>query len=169
MTVATSQTVPTETPPAAKKLPPDLEIGGAVYRALFARRTSVSSAIALGLSLVLPKGGDLGVSLCWFKRWTDLPCPGCGLTRCFVCISHGHWRESLHFHQMGPLVYLIALVSAFTLLIGEKRRIKLATFFSLHQRAAGLVYWGFIGSFIAFGLIRLLIVWLYPGSVFENV
>lgn len=165
MTVVTS---PTSTP-ANAKLAPDLEIGGPVYRALFAKRTSIASAIALGLSIVLPNSGDLGVSLCWFKRWTDLPCPGCGLTRCFTCISHGRFHDALHFHPMGPLVYLIAVVSALTLLIGEKRRIKLATFFSLHQRAASFVYWGFVSSFIAFGLLRLLVLRFFPGSFFANV
>jgi hypothetical protein len=154
---------------APKPLPPDLAIGGFVYKALFAKRTSISSAIALALSVVLPRGGDLGVSLCWFKRWTDLPCPGCGLTRCFVCLSHGHWREALHFHQLGPLVYLIAVASTVSLLIGEKHRTRLATFFSLHQRAAAFLYWGFIASFIAFGLVRLLLVWLLPGTLFPNV
>jgi hypothetical protein len=152
------------------KLAPDLEIGGPVYRALFQKRTSISSAIALGLSLVLPNHGELGFQLCWFKRWTDLPCPGCGLTRCFTCISHGYFRDALHYNVMGPIVYLIAIASALTLLIGEKRRIKLATFFSLHQRAAHYVYWGFISSFITFGLVRLLVLWLFPsGSVFANV
>jgi len=45
-------------------------------------------------------------AFCPFYLATGLPCPGCGLTRAFVCISHGHFVESLHWHPIGLLVYL---------------------------------------------------------------
>ena len=155
--------------PKPAAVTPDIALGGQVYGALWGRATRISAALALGLSFVLPNGGDLGVSLCYFKRWTDLPCPGCGLTRCFVCIAHGRFADAVHYHPFGPLVFLIAVASALGLVIGQERRMRLAQWFSLHQRGARLVYWGFIGSFIAFGLIRLLVVWLFPGHVFSNV
>jgi hypothetical protein len=155
--------------PKASKITPDVALGGMAYGAIWGRKTSILAAIALGLSFLLPKGGDLGVSLCYFKRWTDLPCPGCGLTRCFTCISHGRFHDAFNFHPMGPLVYAIAVASALGLVIGAERRMRLARWFSLHERGARLVYWGFIGSFIAFGLVRLLVVWLFPGHVFSNV
>ena len=41
---------------------------------------------------------------------TGLPCPGCGLTRAFVCLSHGHFAQSLHWHPIGWLVYAILLL-----------------------------------------------------------
>ena len=44
-------------------------------------------------------------AFCPFFLATGLPCPGCGLTRAFVCISHGHFAESLHWHPIGLLVY----------------------------------------------------------------
>ena len=49
-------------------------------------------------------------SVCLFYALTGLPCPGCGLTRSFVCISHGHWRESLHWHPLGLVIYGVFLL-----------------------------------------------------------
>ncbi len=46
-------------------------------------------------------------SFCPFYILTGLPCPGCGLTRAFVCLGHGQWRESLHWHPLGWLVFLL--------------------------------------------------------------
>jgi hypothetical protein len=70
----------------------------------------------LGLSVVLlasillplpaPNGRILGLpSICPFYEMTGLPCPGCGLTRAFVCLGHGRWAEALHWHPIGWLVY----------------------------------------------------------------
>lgn len=47
------------------------------------------------------------VSLCFFKYLTHLDCPGCGLTRSFICISQGHWIQAFHFNILGPFVYLL--------------------------------------------------------------
>lgn len=46
-------------------------------------------------------------SLCPFYNLTGLPCPGCGLTRAFVCLGHGHWRDAWHWHPLGWLIFLI--------------------------------------------------------------
>ena len=68
-----------------------------------------------GISLALPPPGADGriahlPSICPFHRLTGLPCPGCGLTRAFVCLSHGQFAQSLHWHPIGWLVYGILLV-----------------------------------------------------------
>ena len=49
-------------------------------------------------------------SVCLFYHLTGLPCPGCGLTRSFVCLGHGHLRESLHWHPLGIVIYGICLL-----------------------------------------------------------
>jgi hypothetical protein len=49
-------------------------------------------------------------SVCLFYNLTGLPCPGCGLTRSFVCIGHGHLRESLHWHPLGLIIYGVFLL-----------------------------------------------------------
>jgi len=63
--------------------------------------------LALSFILPLPRGGAiLGMpSPCPFFHLTGLPCPGCGLTRAFVCVAHGHWGEAFRWHPLGPLLF----------------------------------------------------------------
>jgi len=78
----------------------------------------VCSAIVLGgvllASFLLPvPGADgriLGLpSVCVFYDVTGLPCPGCGLTRAFVCFAHGRMLEACHWNILGPLLFLVFL------------------------------------------------------------
>src|SRR5688500_14697882 len=41
--------------------------------------------------------------LCSWKSLTGVDCPGCGLTRSFIALAHGQWRESLRFNPAGPI------------------------------------------------------------------
>ena len=80
-----------------------------------ARTTWVVLTGILGASLLLPlpgPGGSIGhlPSVCPFYNLTGLPCPGCGLTRAFVCLGHGRWHEALHWHPLGWLVYGVCLL-----------------------------------------------------------
>jgi len=58
--------------------------------------------------LPVPQNGQLaGIPpLCPFKVLTDIPCPGCGLTRSLVLFAHGDWTQAIAFHPLGPMVYL---------------------------------------------------------------
>ncbi|MGD0092377.1 MAG: DUF2752 domain-containing protein [Planctomycetota bacterium] len=44
--------------------------------------------------------------VCPSQRLFGVTCPGCGLTRAFVLIAHGHFRDSLEFNRMGVPLYL---------------------------------------------------------------
>jgi hypothetical protein len=71
---------------------------------------ALAGAVALALSFLLPMpAGDGRIlhlpSVCPFHELTGLPCPGCGLTRSFVCLAHGHLAESLRYHPLGPLIF----------------------------------------------------------------
>ena len=71
----------------------------------------LSGVFAASVLLPLPhgRGGQIGhlPSVCLFYHLTGLPCPGCGLTRSFVCLSHGDLFEALHWHPLGPALYLL--------------------------------------------------------------
>ena len=43
--------------------------------------------------------------ICYAKRILNLDCPGCGMTRCFINLSHGHVAKAWHFNPAGFLVY----------------------------------------------------------------
>jgi len=85
-----------------------------------ARRTNaglvwalLSAVFAASVLLPLPaSGGRIAhlPSVCLFYQLTGLPCPGCGLTRSFVCIGHGYWRDSLHWHPLGLGIYAVFLL-----------------------------------------------------------
>ena len=56
------------------------------------------------LSHIIP---DIG---CAFRRITGLYCPGCGGTRSFVYLIHGHIIKSLAYHPFVPYVFTIAII-----------------------------------------------------------
>lgn len=43
--------------------------------------------------------------LCGFRRLTGIPCPGCGLTRSFVYLAHGHPIDAFRMNVFGPFVF----------------------------------------------------------------
>ncbi|MCB9738042.1 MAG: DUF2752 domain-containing protein [Deltaproteobacteria bacterium] len=45
-----------------------------------------------------------GPVLCFHRLTTGIPCPGCGLTRGFVALMHGHLRGALHYNPLTPVV-----------------------------------------------------------------
>ena len=45
--------------------------------------------------------------VCLSRRWFDLGCPACGLTRSIVYLVHGRVAESLAVHRLGWLVFAL--------------------------------------------------------------
>jgi len=50
-----------------------------------------------------------GGGLCAFRRLTDIPCGGCGLTRAFVQLAHGQFAHAMRLNPISPLVMLWVL------------------------------------------------------------
>src|SRR5258708_2533362 len=46
-------------------------------------------------------------TVCVFKSLTGLDCPGCGLTRSFCALSHGHLAKAFYFNKLGPILYVV--------------------------------------------------------------
>ncbi len=74
--------------------------------------TFVGLSGVLALSVLLPLPGTDGriahlPTVCPFYLLTGLPCPGCGLTRAFVCLGHGQVAASLHWHPLGIVLYAL--------------------------------------------------------------
>ena len=50
------------------------------------------------------------IPLCFLKAISGIDCPGCGLLRSMISISHGNFREAIHFHLLGPFVYFFLFI-----------------------------------------------------------
>ncbi len=104
------------------------------------REGSVTTGLA---SIPLP-------GLCTFKRMTGMDCPGCGLTRCFVSLSHGQFASAWNYNPAGYVIY-IATVFQIPYRIFQIRRIR-----------RGLVEWnlGWFGtSFLLLAALLLMVQW----------
>lgn len=51
--------------------------------------------------LRLPGLGTPLPTLCMLKREFGVDCPGCGLTRCFISMGHGHVAAAWAYHPIG--------------------------------------------------------------------
>src|SRR5690349_11305293 len=76
---------------------------------------AAGGALAGGAAFLLsPDGIDDGPVVCPFRLLTGLPCPGCGLTRSWVYLAHGQWRDSFLVNPFGIVLaaLLVALIAA---------------------------------------------------------
>jgi len=44
---------------------------------------------------------------CTFRRFTGLPCPGCGMTRSFISIAHGQLADAWRFNPAGVVFFAV--------------------------------------------------------------
>jgi len=58
--------------------------------------------------LLKPATGEY-FTICGFKNFTGLPCPGCGLTHSFCSLAKGNIGEAFEFNLLGPPLYLVLL------------------------------------------------------------
>lgn len=105
-------------------------------------------------SAILPWTPLSGRTICLFAHVTGLPCPGCGLGRSFVALTHGAWYEALVFHPLGPLVYLALAVVLVRLLVGAVRRRPLRPW--LPQRLRWPAAWLGVATVVLVWAARLL-------------
>lgn len=67
------------------------------------------SAVFLVSALLKPSTGDY-FTICGFKNFTGLPCPGCGLTHSFCALGSGHIMDAFAFNLLGPPLFLIFIL-----------------------------------------------------------
>ena len=70
---------------------------------------------AVGLYTIVSEMSPTEVSLipCIFHLVTDVPCPGCGMTRACLALTHGHFADAWHYHPFSFLVIGLAIGMAF--------------------------------------------------------
>lgn len=45
--------------------------------------------------------------LCWSQSLAQFNCPGCGVTRSIISLTHGSLDESLRYHRLGWALWLL--------------------------------------------------------------
>ena len=138
--------------PPSVLMPPALRQARANAKSLWAALSAVFAA-----SILLPPPGLDGQighvpSLCPFYNLTGLPCPGCGLTRAFVCLGHGQWREAWHWH---PLALPILLIFVLLWLRSGVFWLRGVTLIPMSPHAVSRMGWGMAAVLLLFGLARI--------------
>ncbi len=72
---------------------------------------AVGASAVLGASYLLAPWVGHGPVLCPFRLVTGLPCPGCGLTRAFAALAHGHLLQALSFNAFGVPLFLLTVLA----------------------------------------------------------
>lgn len=62
---------------------------------------------------------------CPIKAFTGIPCPGCGMTRGFMAIASGNFKEAISYNLFSPILFLVLalIVSHLLLEIVTRRQI----------------------------------------------
>ena len=114
------------------------------------------ATFSLLLSFFLPTDG-LGVTICWFKLYYELPCPGCGLTRSITCISQFQFSKAWNYHPFGPAIYVLLSANIVLFLIPRSKRIEIRKSLLKNDYWLRPIYIGIVISFLVFGCVRILV------------
>jgi hypothetical protein len=110
---------------AAPSIIPDNRNGqSAVVQARCRRRhweALLAAMAVVGLAFLLDVRPDQRVAFSGFphvplpetcpsRRLLHFDCPGCGLTRSFIHLAHGNWRESWNVHRVGSFLALAVVL-----------------------------------------------------------
>jgi hypothetical protein len=120
---------------------------------------SIGALGVLILSFILPPSGVFFISVCTFKNITGTPCPGCGLTRSVINISHMHIAQALHVNPMGIPIYLVLLFLAIYNFLPAGIRLKADSLLQRNERAVFLLGAFFVSGMLGVWIFRLIVVY----------
>ena len=104
----------------------------------------------------ISSGKGMGIKMCYFKYLTDLPCPGCGLTRSISNISRLRFYEAWLYHPFGFFLYFFCCFIIIYLVLPDACKMKIRRFFKDNGVLLSKIYLWFVYSFILYGLCRML-------------
>jgi len=107
-----------EATPAALPVPDAPQKSEWTHSALLSRGGRVLGLVVMLASLVLPAAGSrFGPDLCVIHNVTSLPCPGCGMTRAIIALTHGDLQAAVGLHPFVLFAWpLFAFLAALALL-----------------------------------------------------
>ncbi len=85
-----------------------------VSHILLARFFLIGLAVVGSYTAVSEKSlDDVSLIPCIFHSVTDVPCPGCGMTRACLALTHAHFAEAWRYHPFSFAIVGLALGTAF--------------------------------------------------------
>ena len=123
-----------------------------------ARLPGLLSILLLGVGVWLPSEG-VGFTICLFYRSTQLPCPGCGLTRSVASTLEADLPLALSYNVGGPVATLLFVTLAVTAVLPTPQLQRVRAWgserFERHRRWFDLAFY----SWLAYGCIRFFAAW----------
>ena len=91
---------------------------------------------------------------CPILACTGIPCPGCGMSRAFVALAHGDWKQALHLHAfvgLAPVVLLVLLLASCPHRAWRQAFVRHVESFERHTGATTLL----LSAYVLYYLMRL--------------
>ena len=115
----------------------------------------VGAAAVAAAAVIDPATVDDGPVICPFRLLTGLPCPGCGLTRSWAYLMHGHWSDGVAANPFGILTLLsvVAVVVAVSVALVRRRAVP-----DLGRFTRSRLVWAVLAGWVVFGVVRAVAV-----------
>jgi len=97
--------------------------------------------------------------ICGVRFFLGIDCPGCGLTRAFVSLVHGHLRRSIDFNPFGVVIAVwlsYQFIRAFALVV-----IRAPIGHLLSENIRYRMLQAFVGTLMIQWIIKLSLILLY--------
>ena len=122
---------------------------------------------SLALTLPYYETGEPYFTICGFKNFTGLPCPGCGLTHSFGALGKGDVTKAFGFNLLGPPLYLtFALVWARSACVLLNKSRPVLAFDRMAERFH--LVRSFLIAFAVFGVARIIYLLIYYPQLAEG-
>ncbi len=124
------------------------------------------SAVFLASMLFKPPAGDY-FTVCGFKNFTGLPCPGCGLTHSFCALGKGDFTAAFGFNLLGPALFLVLVMvwmRSASVLMNRRGIVQLLDGLAGRLNLAQ----AFVIAFVVYGVVRILYLIAYGPINFHD-
>ena len=128
---------------------------------------SVIFLASLLISLPYSYSGEPYFTICGFKNFTGLPCPGCGLTHSFCALGNGDITSAFGFNLLGPplfFTFVLVWIRSVCVLLNRSRPVML---FDRMAERFHLVR-AFLIAFAVFGVARIIYVLIYHPQLAQD-
>jgi len=129
--------------------------------------TLVGLSAVFFISVVFTPPAREYFSVCGFKNFTGLPCPGCGLTHSFCAVGKGDFFSAFSYNLVGPPLFLVLVMvwlRAASVLLGRMEPVRIFDQFAERIRIVRL----FAIAFVIYGVGRITYLLLFDSAPFKE-